>query len=68
VAGEILAHLIEVYHGTETEEGEVELDEEGQIAVNEVTTMMDLYKEKGMLVTDLSGAVCGEVGACGDSC
>ena len=63
VAGKILAGYIKEYH---VKDGKV--DEGGKLAVAQTTAMMDLYKEKGMLITSLEGAVCGKVGACGASC
>ena len=64
VAGKIFAAMIK--QNNVGKNGE--LDDQGKEAVKNVTAMMDLYKDKGMLVTDLSGATCGTVGSCGDSC
>ncbi|GMI33106.1 hypothetical protein TrCOL_g2344 [Triparma columacea] len=65
VAGEIISRLVLDYHVCQ-DTGEI--DEEGRNKLMDVEDMMEVYKDKGMLVTDLSKAVCGEVTSCGKSC
>lgn len=65
VAGEILSRLTVDYHSIKTnEDGTVVVDEEGHEKLESVEKMCRNYQEKGMLITDLSCAVCGDVGSC----
>ncbi|GMI10934.1 hypothetical protein TrVE_jg5875 [Triparma verrucosa] len=66
VAGEILSRLIAEYHSVQTNsDGTVVVDEEGHKKLDMVERTCRFYQEKGMLITDLSCAVCGDVeGSC----
>ena len=64
VAGEIVSRLIEEHHAVEISKG-VALDDVGRFKLSEVDKMARKWKEKGMLTTDLSCAVCGKLeGSC----
>ena len=76
VAGEIMSRLILDYHTeengnpAENEEGckeGVEIDSEGMEKLKAVENMLELYKDKGMLITDLSCAVCGKIDEVGNN-
>lgn len=66
VAGEILSRLIAEYHAVDSAgDGSIVVDQEGHRKLAEVERMCQKWKDRGMLVTDLSCAVCGKVeGSC----
>ena len=65
VAGEIMSRLIEEHHAIATSKELLTLDDEGRSKLKAVDMMVRKWKEKGMLTTDLSCAVCGKLeGSC----